>query len=104
MKKTVWKFELGREGRTLVKMPRGAEVLCVQAISAMGILTGRDEPYLWALVDPDAEQEERVFETYGTGHAIDAEEYRNYVGTYTMLNGALVFHVFECLGGPDYAL
>lgn len=86
--RTIWKFRLGSgpRGVSEVEMPAGAQVLCVQAQGG--------EPCVWAVVDQDAARERRVFLTYGTGHQHEAIRGK-YVGTYQLLDGALVFHVFE---------
>lgn len=52
MNKTIWKFELETTGNQTLKMPIGAEILSVQ--------TQFDKPCLWALVEPNAEKEDRV--------------------------------------------
>ncbi len=94
MNKKIWKFstiENGFQQRFTIKMPKGAEILTVQ----------RDEkdnhPRIWALVDPNAEWEDRDFELFGTGHhvycgmGID----RKYIGTYQYQRGEFVGHLFE---------
>lgn len=88
-KKVIWKYELVATDYQELKMPKGACVLTVQ--------TQNDTPCLWALVDPQAEKESRIFETFGTGHPVccAADMQRNYIGTYQKHGGALVFHVFE---------
>ncbi|MBU0846654.1 hypothetical protein KKH23_05640 [Patescibacteria group bacterium] len=81
--KTIWKYTIPLEGRFSIGMPVDAEILCLQI--------QHGEPRIWALVDPDAEIEEREFVLYGTGHPI--ERTGSYVGTYQ--TGSFVFHVFE---------
>lgn len=71
-----------------LKMPRGAKVLTVQ--------TQGGEPQLWATVDRDAPSVNRTFVTYGTGHEM-SEDLLDYIGTYQLYDGTLVFHVFEIL-------
>ncbi len=73
-------------------MPIGAKILTVQ--------TQNDIPCLWALVDPQAETEGRNIEIFGTGHPVlsDLGTAREYIGTFQMHNGTLVFHVFEYTG------
>jgi hypothetical protein len=71
-----------------VKMPKGAEVLTIQCQN--------DVPTIWALVNPNAEKEERYFELFGTGHDVpcDMGIERKYINTFQMKDG-LVFHLFE---------
>lgn len=94
MRKTIWKFPLEVTDYPVVKMPPG-KVLTVQ--------TQGGQPCLWALVDPDGPVTERRFRVYGTGHAVkdrpsDSRQHRRadeYVGTFQLYDGQLVFHVFE---------
>lgn len=81
--KTIWKYEIDA-GYNLLKMPKGAEALTVQ-------LQGW-EPQLWAVVDPEAPLEDRIFSIYGTGHVVPSS-HGKYVATYHQ--GPLVWHVFE---------
>lgn len=84
--KSIWKFSLGESTHPILTMPVGAEILSVQ--------TQRDEPQLWALVDPDAPKAKRQFHVYGTGWDVEQENLR-FIGTVQMRGGAFVFHVFE---------
>ncbi len=91
--KTIWKFELEATRLQNIIMPKGAKILCVQ-------MQG-ETACLWALVNPDEkETEARNIETFGTGHTISEDEgtSREYIGTYQLLGGSLVFHVFEYTG------
>jgi hypothetical protein len=82
--KTIWKWTLRPE--TTINMPHGAKLLAVQE--------QRGEAQLWALVDPGAKTYPRTFRVYGTGHDLP-DDPGQYVGTFQMNGGALVFHVFE---------
>lgn len=88
MTNAIWKFPLATTDRQIVNLPVGAKVLAVQ--------TQFDEPQLWALVDVDAGEKTsgRAFLTYGTGHQHEGID-GDYVGTYQLRGGCLVFHVFE---------
>jgi hypothetical protein len=87
--KVIWKYELVPTDYQELKMPKGACVLTVQ--------TQNNATCIWALVDPSAEKETRIIETFCTGQPIccAADRQRNYVGTYQIHGGAHVFHVFE---------
>lgn len=88
--KTVWKFPLHVNDVQFVTMPANAHILTVQAQD------GR--PCLWALVNPAMPTETRKILTTGTGHEReDLDAYVNYIGTYQLERGALIFHVFEAL-------
>ena len=85
----IWKYIIRTTDVIAVTMPRGAKILCVQI--------QREEPCIWALVDPNATIETRWLRIYGTGHPID--ELGEYVGTYQLHNGSLIFHVFDVTKG-----
>jgi hypothetical protein len=86
MKKTIWKFAFEIGDEIVIEMPKGAEILTVQVQSGLA--------FIWALVDPGAEKENRYFDLYGTGHLIDMSIERWYIGTFQLYQGALVFHLF----------
>lgn len=77
-----------------IDLPVGAEVLSVdfQVIQHCAAM------FLWALVDTNAEIEQRRFEYFPTGGEIPYQMGIDYVfvGTAHMDNG-LVFHVFESI-------
>lgn len=80
VRSTVWKFPLPR-----VPMPIGAQILTVAVI--------RDQPFVWAIVDPSAPLVERQLFVRGTGHGLGTVG--DYIGTFMLLAGSLVFHVFD---------
>ena len=82
----IWKFPLTCADKGIIAMPKGAKVLCVQ--------TQLDEPQIWAVCNIGAEKEDRTFAIYGTGHVHESIG-GEYVGTFQMRGGSLVFHVFE---------
>jgi hypothetical protein len=84
MSLTIWKFPLTVDPAVIV-MPQDARVLTVAAVGG--------EPFVWAIVDPAKPLVERCFTVRGTGHEMDTVG--AYVGTFMLLDGALVFHVFE---------
>ena len=67
-------------------MPAGAKLLCVQVQQAI--------PCLWAMVDPGAIQVQRIIRMWGTGHCHEMSP-GEYVGTFRVVGGNLVFHVFD---------
>jgi len=72
----------------VLDLPAGAEILTVQVQD--------DVPRLWVLVNPDyTETEPRRICTYGTGHPIEGDV--EYIGTFQLRDGSLVFHVFEVM-------
>ena len=91
---TIWKFPLETTDRQVIRMPVGSRILTVQTQSQSG------KPCLWAVVDSDAPLQPRGFEICGTGHpmSINGDEIHEYIGTYQLNDGQLVFHVFEIFG------
>jgi hypothetical protein len=92
MSKTVYKYDLETAPGYLA-LPAGAKVLCVQ--------TQQETPRLWVLVDPNPNRAAviRRFVIVGTGHTVtDEHAVWDYIGTFQLHAGTLVFHVFM---GPE---
>lgn len=92
MNSVVYKYNLKGIGVTTLDLPKGAEVLTVNA--------QRSFLCLWASVDPDAETEQREFLVIGTGHKLNFDlKKENYIGTIHQMEGSffmtMVWHVFE---------
>ena len=91
--KTIHKYHIPVEDTVDIWMPVGAKVLTVQSQN--------DRGFIWALVDvikPEAVQGDtnlRRFHTLGTGHPVGDRKLGEYIGTYQLHGGSLVFHVFE---------
>jgi hypothetical protein len=83
----VYKYPLKPEDVQVLEMPKDAKVLDIQV--QQGI------PCIWAIVDPDAPMEIVKLYTYGTGHNILNVDKLLYLGTYQILGGEIVFHVFR---------
>lgn len=86
----IFKYKLEINDVQHISMQEGAKILTVQ--------TQQGRPCLWALVDPDEDsREDKIILTFGTGHEIlcPNENTLEYISTYQINNGALVFHVFE---------
>ena len=86
----IWKFPFDVTADVSVEMPFGAKVLTVQVQNGI--------PCLWALVEPrntmpKTSDGTTKFRIVGTGHEFDGQG--EYVGTFQLMDGALVFHVFE---------
>lgn len=82
---TIWKYELESDRQQAVHMPMEAQILSV-AMDQSGRLC------LWALVDPDANFQQRVIEVVGTGRPVSMNE-RDFIGTVVVV--PFVWHVFE---------
>jgi hypothetical protein len=97
--KTIYKYQLTREPYIKVTIPMEASILCVQ------IDQKDNTPCIWAVVDTEAELEERFFEIIGTGNPIHTETAkmkgvlsfmgieRKYIGTFQEV--PFVWHLFE---------
>jgi len=84
---TIYKYSLDVDDLTVIAMPRGARILCLQ--------TQNGEPQIWALVNSTAPKVKRKIAVRGTGHPADEVSAAAYIGTFQMHGGALVFHVFD---------
>ena len=83
----VHKFPLRTTDRQEIYLPVSAKVLTVQV--------QHGTPCLWALVDEDADLTKHSLTIVGTGHPVGSVG--EYIGTYQLDSGALVFHVFNSL-------
>ncbi len=94
MAKEVWKFPLPITDYPKIEMPIGA--------IPMHVAQQHNQNFLWALIDPENGIEERAFRLVGTGHRIEDDELfgAEYVGTFLMMDGVLVFHVWAYPGVP----
>jgi hypothetical protein len=71
-------------------LPVAARVLCVQV--------QRGVPTVWARVNPaETEIVPRRFVVVATGAPAPSQNQGNYIGTFQLLAGDLVFHLFEML-------
>ncbi len=92
---TIWKYAIEPEARTVLKIPRMAQLLTVQA-------QGDGPAAIWFRVDTNMAPVDRAFRVFGTGHELpapDSKTWLKYCGTFQLLQGTLVFHIFEEL--PD---
>jgi hypothetical protein len=83
---TVYKYPVVLNDEFTLGLPGKARVLTVQV--------QRGKPYLWALVDTEEPSRLRHFRLAGTGHPIN-EPISEYLGTFQVEGGLLVFHLFE---------
>jgi hypothetical protein len=85
--RTIYKYPLELVDLQTLELPAGAELLTVQ------MQDGR--PCLWAEVATSAPARPRTIAIYGTGNPIPGDAEIEYIGTFQMHGGALVFHAFE---------
>lgn len=84
--KRIFKFPLQVSDLQKISMPKDSSLLTVQV--------QKGTPCLWALVDTDKETEERFIRIIGTGHPVP-ENILRYIGTFQVLEGSFIGHVFE---------
>lgn len=82
----IWKFPIEVIDQQILMVPKDAKFLDVQM--------QRETCCLWALCNQDAEKEERYLKIYGTGNPMP-DDPGDYIATFQMHGGTLVFHVFE---------
>lgn len=84
--KRILKYEL-KDDLTTIQLPALSQILTVQIQNS--------KPHVWVLVDDYYPEGERTFFIFGTGEEIpDMFSKDDYVGTFQMLEGMLVWHVF----------
>jgi hypothetical protein len=85
---SIWKYGLDIADTQELPLPLGAEILSV------GVQN--DNLVLWAICDPYQQtRSPRTIEIFGTGHSIDRDTRRKFIGTVQM--SSLVWHIFEVL-------
>ena len=86
--RTIYKYEIETTDTQVLKLPQGAKILCVQVQN--------EKPCIWALIDTyEDDLYAHTITIVGTGHSVpDNFGAHNYLGTYQLQGGALVFHVF----------
>ena len=83
----IWKWTLAMKDVQTLELPSGAGILSVQ-------IQG-DMPQLWALCNNSTVlKEKRHIAIYGTGNPMP-DDPGEYIATFQMHGGALVFHAFE---------
>jgi hypothetical protein len=84
---TIWTYPFDVTDEFEQLMPAGAKVLSVQVQNG--------QPCMWALVDAAERDEVRKFRVVGTGHPIENSHALQFVGTFQIHGGMLVFHLCE---------
>lgn len=86
MTATIWKYALEVVDEQMIVMPVGAQILSVQV--QYGV------PCLWVRCQPDVQKGAVKIITIGTGHDAGHVDGMQFVGTYQLLGGNFVGHVF----------
>lgn len=84
--KKIYKYPILIEDKQVVSMPINAEILTVQLQNGI--------PCIWALVDTSSPLSDVSVRVYPTGGEVDPSPNLKYCGTFQMIGGGLVFHVF----------
>lgn len=86
--KVIYKYRLEVTDCQEIEMPIDSEILTVQSQGEIGCL--------WAMVDTEFEKEKKIIRIVGTGHTVPPD-CGQYIGTFQMAGGVLIWHVFEGL-------
>ena len=84
--RTIHKYPVSVTDEFVINMPRGAEILSIDLQN--------DMPYMWVLVDTNNNSKIRKFRVFGTGQ-LDIPYGVKYIGTFIILCGNFVGHLFE---------
>jgi len=92
IKLKIFKYVI-EDRRQMISLPKGAVILSLQ--------NQREAICFWALIDPEAETERRIFHVVGTGHEIGQEflDNSNYIGSLQQQGGLYVWHIYEEVRG-----
>lgn len=93
--KVIWKYSLLAAQGQFVSMPKGAEIIRVGQQNS--------NPFIWVLVDPTANYEDRKIFLFGTGEVIPDIEQKEYRGSFELLDALgegqpFIGHIFEPKG------
>jgi len=91
MDQTIWKYNVKIDDVQKVQMPMASKLLSVQVRHGMVAI--------WAMVNPEQQMVLRTIQMAGTGHDMSDRIMGDFLGTFQIENGALVFHVFD--GGEE---
>lgn len=84
---TIFKFSIPDHSTFSLELPANAQFLDVQV--------QRGDPQAWFLLDPQAPKMTRQFVIAPTGGAVTKPERLTYLGTFQLLGGSIVLHLFE---------
>ena len=86
---TVYKYNIPIEDYFELDLPINSKILCFQIQN--------EKPTLWVLVNPYNTLYRHKFRLFGTGHPISEDYNLSYIGTCQMMEGALIWHLFELI-------
>ena len=96
--KTIYKYALTTTDKQVIKVPflmnEEYEVVLFKD-QILKVDVQHEQLFMWCLVDDEEFKSDRNIYIYGTGHPVDEKlSKNNYVGTYQLMNGDFVGHVF----------
>ena len=83
----IYKYPIPITDKFTIEMPLDAKILSLQL--------QHDMPMIWAAVWENSSLEKRKFSICGTGHDIDMDDVKSFIGTFQQYNGQFVWHLFE---------
>jgi hypothetical protein len=83
--KRIYKYPIPIQDEIIVEMPLGSVILTAQM--------QHSEPFIWCLVNSTEVIIKRHLYLYGTG--MEVKRGSRYIGTFQMLAGDLIWHLFE---------
>ena len=88
MNQTIWKFTKSFTADSEeIEMPKGAKILT--------IAMQHKHLRIWAMVDPTQDKVPRLIHIVGTGHDLSTRIMGEYIGSFPLDGGPLIFHVFD---------
>ena len=83
----IFKYPIEVTDEQVVLLPTGAKILTIQ--------NQGEVPCIWALVNPTAPKDMAItIRIHGTGHDVPDSDSLEYISTFQMMGGRLVFHSF----------
>jgi hypothetical protein len=89
----IYKYQLETTDIQYLKIPRIIETDTFKE-QVLKIDTQNGIPCIWCLVDTEEEERNVSIRTVGTGNPMPLLSKDNYLGSYILHDGRLVFHVF----------
>jgi len=84
---SIWKYTLETTYFQQIKIPSPAKILTIQVQHGV--------PCIWVLVDLEEDLINKELIIVGTGHPVDDPHTLNYVGSFQLMEGQFIGHLFE---------
>ena len=89
----IYKYALETSDTQKIRIPKLVEGESFKK-QVLKIDTQNDTPCIWCLVDVGEEEQEISIRIVGTGNPMPTLSQDDYLGSYMLFDGGLVFHVF----------